>query len=184
LLRAAQQGQPEAQLRLARLIEAGDGTTHEPAWAAVWFGRAAERGVAEAQYALGLMQVGGIGVARDEAEALARLRLAEAAGSAGARRYREALEPRVPRAEAASALAQVRGEATRGPVTTPDRPLVRFVQSALAALGAMPLAQVDGRDGPATRAALSGFARKEGIAATTPYDPAVLDRLRSRYPSG
>jgi hypothetical protein len=183
LVRAAEGGQPEAQLRLARMIEAGDGTTREPAWAAVWFGRAAERGVAEAQFALGMMQIAGTGVARDEAEALARLRIAEAAGITPARRYREALEPRVSQTEAAAALTRVRGETARGPVATPDRPLVRFAQSALAALGALPATEVDGRDGPTTRAALSAFARREGIAAP-PYAPATIDRLRDRMPAG
>ena len=63
LHRAAQQGAPEAQYRLARLIEAGDGTPREPAWAAVWFQRAAERGLPEAQFAMGLLQVAGAGTA-------------------------------------------------------------------------------------------------------------------------
>ncbi len=180
LLRAAQQGQPEAQLRLARLIEGGDGTEREPAWAALWFNRAAERGVPQAQYAFALMQVAGAGTAPDQAEALARLTLAEQAGVAAARRYRQALEPRVPATEAAVALARVRDETTRGPVTTPDRPLVRFAQSALSVLGAE--VEVDGRDGPATRAALTAFARREGLGVSRPYDPAVIDRLRDRLP--
>jgi hypothetical protein len=176
LLRAAQQGNAEAQFRLARLIEGGDGTPREPAWAAVWFQRAAERGVAEAQFALALLQIAGVGTAQDQAEALARLRLAEQRGVAAARRYREALEPRVPRAEANAALARLRGETARGPVITPDRPLVRFAQYVLR------IAPVDGRDGPAIRAALLDFARREGIATANPYDTVVIDRLRVRAP--
>ncbi len=44
--------------------------------------------------------------------------------------------------------------------------------------------QANGRDGAATRAALLDFARREGIAASNPYDPAVIDRLRQRAPRG
>ena len=177
LHRAAQQGVPEAQYRLARLIEAGDGAPREPAWAAVWFQRAAERGLAEAQYAMGLLQVAGIGTAADEAEALARLALAERRGVAGARRYRQALQQRVPPAQARQAAARLAGETARGPVPAVDRPLVRFAQSVLAQRGAW-TRPVDGRDGPQIRAALADFARGQGLAAAQPYDPLVIDRLR------
>lgn len=178
LNRAAHQGSAEAQYRLAQLLEAGEGLRREPAWAALWFQRAAERGHPEAQFALALMQVVGEGTARDEAEALARMTIAEGRGVAPARRYREALQRRVPPAQARATTARLRGETARGPATTPDRALVRFAQSALAARGAWSV-PVDGRDGPAIRAALAGFARQQGIAASGPYDPAVIDRLRA-----
>jgi TPR repeat protein len=178
LHRAAQQGVPEAQYRLARLIEAGDGTPREPAWAAVWFQRAAERGLREAQFAMGLLQVAGEGTARDEAEALARIALAERRGVAGAGRYRVALAARVPPAQARQAAARIAAETARGPVTPVDRPLARFAQSALAATGGWSR-PVDGRDGPALRAALAAFAQRQGIAPATPYSPAVIDRLRA-----
>ena len=42
-LLAASQGDPRLASMMS-LIEAGDGTPAEPAWAAVWFQRAAERG--------------------------------------------------------------------------------------------------------------------------------------------
>jgi|GEM_PF-5953963 len=183
LIRAAQQGQPEAQFRLARLIEAGEGTPREPAWAAVWFQRAAERGVAEAQFSMAMLQVAGIGTAPDMPEALARMRIAEGGGVAAARRYRVALEGRVPSGQASAALARLRAETARGPVSAVDRPLVRFAQSGLLQLGLAPGLPVDGRDTPATRAALADFARREGIAAG-PYDPVVIDRLRARLPRG
>ncbi|WP_198370788.1 SEL1-like repeat protein, partial [Roseomonas rosulenta] len=107
LHRAAQQGAPEAQYRLARLIEAGDGTLREPSWAAVWFQRAAERGLPEAHFAMGLLQVAGAGTAPDEAEALARIALAERRGVAAAQRYRQALAVRVPPAQAREAAARI-----------------------------------------------------------------------------
>jgi hypothetical protein len=179
LERAGMQGHVEAQYRLARLIEAGDGARREPAWAAVWFQRAAERGSAEAQFALGLMQIAGAGTARDEAEALARLQLAERGGVAAAARYRAALEPRVPPAQADAAFARVQRERVRGPVPAVDRPLVRFAQSTLGALGFDP-GPVDGHDGPRTRAALAAFAQHAGIAGAAPYGPAMIERLRAR----
>jgi peptidoglycan hydrolase-like protein with peptidoglycan-binding domain len=128
---------------------------------------------------MALLQVVGEGTARDEAEALARLTLAQAGGVPAARRYADALRRRVPPAQAGAATARVRGERSRGAVVTPDRPLARFAQSGLAGLGAW-AGPVDGRDSPATRAALMAFAQQEGLAASGPYDPAVLDRLRER----
>lgn len=179
LYRAATQGHAEAQYQLARLLEAGDGTRRDVAWAAVWFQRAAERGQPQAQYALALLQIVGEGTARDEAEALARLRIAERRGVAPARRYREALERRVPPGEARSALQRVRGEGAHGAVQVPDRPLARFAQSGLARLGLW-TGGVDGQDGPVTRRALADFARREGLPAAPPYNAALIDRLRER----
>lgn len=178
LHRAAQQGHADAQYRLGQLIEAGEGTRREPAWAAVWIHRAAERGHAPAHFAMALLQIAAEGTARDEAEALARLAIAERAGIATASRYAEALRRRVPPSAARAAAARLRGETARGPVAAVDRPLVRFAQSALAALGQWNRA-VDGRDAPATREALQAFARGQGLAATAPYDTATLDRLRA-----
>jgi hypothetical protein len=177
LHRAAQQGQPEAQFRLARLLEAGEGTRRDPAWAAVWFQRAAERGHPEAHFALALLQVIGEGTARDEAEALARLAIAEQRGVTAARRYREALERRVPAPQARVASSRIRTETARGPVPEVDRALVRFTQSALATQGMWP-ARVDGRDGPEIRGALTAYARRQGLGSAAPYGPVVIDRLR------
>lgn len=183
LHRAAQQGQPEAQYRLAQLLEGGDGVRRDIAWAAVWFGRAAERGHAEAQFALALLRILGEGIAPDPADALARLRLAERRGVLPARRYREAMERRVPAVAASAAEARLRRETSRGPVREPDRPLVRFVQSGLARQGAWP-DRVDGEDGRALRDALLAFGRREGLGPAEPFAPAVLDRLRDRWPAG
>lgn len=177
LQRAAQQGNAEAQYRLAQLLEAGDGTARDVAWAAVWFQRAAERGLPQAQFALAMLQVAGEGTARDEAEALARFTIAEQRGVAAAARYRAALQGRVPPAAARQALARIRSETARGPVPPVDRAVVRFAQSTLAARGSW-TGPVDGRDSPAIRAALTAFAREQGLPAESPFAPAVVDRLR------
>ena len=183
LARAAQQGHVEAMFRLARLLEAGEGVPQERAFAAVWFQRAAERGHLPALQAMALLQILGRATARDEAEALARLTIAAERGHRPAIRYRDALRPRVPAAQAAAALARVRGETARGAVPAVDRALVRFVQTALVATSSARLA-VDGQDGPATRAALAAFVLSEGLGGAQPYAPAVLDRLRRRFPGG
>lgn len=183
LHRSAQQGTAEAQFRLGQLIEAGDGTSREPAWAAVWFQRAAERGHPEAHFAMALLQVAGEGTAQDDAEALARLRISERRGVAAARRYREALQRRVPAVAARHAESRLAGETSRGPVPPVDRPIARFAQSGLATQGLW-TAPVNGRDGPQTRAALTAFARREGIPAAMPYDPAIITRLRERLRPG
>lgn len=174
---AAHEGEAEAQFLLGRLLEAGEGTPRDAAWAALWFHRAAERGHPEAGFAMALLQVAGEGTARDWPEALARFRLAERRGVAAARRYREALDPRVPAAEARQAAARLAGESARGAVPAVDRPLRRFAQSALARRGRWDAA-VDGRDSPRLRAALDAFARDQGIVAASPFDPLVIDRLR------
>lgn len=179
LQRAAQQGHVEAQLRLARLFEAGDGVPREPAWAAVWFQRAGERGSAQAQYALALMQIAGTGTAQDQAEALARLTVAEQAGVEGAARYRDALAARVDAADAAEAAARIRRQHVRGAVPAVDRPLVRFAQSTLLLAGLDP-GPVDGLDGPNTRSALREFAAREGVRAPGPYAAPMIEALRAR----
>jgi hypothetical protein len=180
LHRAAQQGLPEAQYRLAQALEAGQGVRRDVAWAAMWFGRAAERGHAEAQFALALLRILGEGIEADEADALARLRAAERAGVAPARRYREALQRRVAPAAAREAEARLRREATLGPVREPDRPLLRFMQSGLAHRGAWPL-RADGADGPQLRAAIEAFARREGLPPGDPFGVQVIDRLRQGW---
>ncbi|WP_170979130.1 tetratricopeptide repeat protein [Roseomonas sp. HF4] len=174
---AAHEGEAEAQFLLGRLLEAGDGTPRDTAWAALWFHRAAERGHPEAGFAMAMLQVAGEGTARDWPEALARFRLAERRGVGAARRYREALAPRVPPAEARQGAALLAGESARGAVPAVDRPLRRFAQSALARRGRWDAA-VDGRDSPRLRAALDAFARDERIVAASPFDPLVIDRLR------
>lgn len=183
LARAAGQGHVLAMFHLARLLEAGQGVSQERAFAAVWFQRAAERGHLPSMQAMALLQVLGRATARDEAEALARVTIAAERGHRPAVPYRDALRRRVPPAVASAALARVRAETARGAVARVDRPLLRFVQSALNGLGRASLT-VDGQDGPATRAALLAFARAEALSSPDPYAPEVIDRLRRRFPGG
>jgi TPR repeat protein len=62
---AAVAGDAKAQARLARCLEAGEGTVRDPKSAAAWYARAAEQGDASAQLALGRALRSGHGVARN-----------------------------------------------------------------------------------------------------------------------
>jgi len=70
LFRRACDGEPEAQLELARRYHLGDGLPESPIEAAHWYQRAACHGVAEAQFQLGAMYLEGVGVSEDSVAAL------------------------------------------------------------------------------------------------------------------
>jgi hypothetical protein len=68
---AAEHGLAEAQVRLGRMMLAGEGTEKNEAEALIWFSRAAESGDAEAQNMLGRCFENGWGVEVDAARAAA-----------------------------------------------------------------------------------------------------------------
>ena len=79
----AEHGGPNMQYGLGQLYAMGNpalGIQRDETRAAVWYQRAAERGYAEAQFALGSLYEDGRGVARDEGTALAWYRKAAAQG--------------------------------------------------------------------------------------------------------
>jgi TPR repeat protein len=76
---AAEQGDAEAQLNLARSF--GDGGT---GGALYWYRRAAEQGAAKAQFTLGVMYANGQGMPRDDVLAVAWYRRAAEQGDASA----------------------------------------------------------------------------------------------------
>ena len=67
--RAAEDGDPEAQLHMGHFYVNGDAVDRDLATGAEWYGKAAERGNARAQYYLGFLYECGAGVPRDYAEA-------------------------------------------------------------------------------------------------------------------
>ena len=71
LLDAAEQGDPEAQVRLGHLYQRGDGVPENDAEAVAWYLRAAGQGYADAQFRLGSVYGNGRGVPLDYAESLA-----------------------------------------------------------------------------------------------------------------
>lgn len=61
----ADQGNIQAQNRLAQMILFGEGTEYDPKEAAKWYARSAEAGDAEGQYNLGNLYRTGLGVEKD-----------------------------------------------------------------------------------------------------------------------
>ena len=68
-LKAAEQGDSEAQTDLGMMYHTGDGVPKDYAEAVKWYRKAAEQGHAIAQYNLGFMYNDGEGVPQDDAEA-------------------------------------------------------------------------------------------------------------------
>jgi hypothetical protein len=59
--RAAEQGEPAAQLHLGNMYAEGQGVPQDSREAAVWYRRSADQGFAQAQYNLGLWYANGEG---------------------------------------------------------------------------------------------------------------------------
>ena len=83
-LKAAEQGDSEAQTDLGMRYHTGDGVPKDYAEAVKWYHKAAEQGHAIAQYNLGVMYAIGEGVPQDDAEAAKWYRKAAEQGRARA----------------------------------------------------------------------------------------------------
>jgi TPR repeat protein len=92
----AEQGDPEAQLKLGSLYYKGKGVPTDFVEAVRWYRKSAEQGYAKAEYDLGYMYQEGKGVPQDHAEAV--------------RWCRKAAEQGDPRAEDALGISYYRGE--------------------------------------------------------------------------
>ena len=69
LLKAAKDGNPEAQNNVGLAYDEGHGVAIDDVEAAIWYRRAADQGLAMAQYNLGLMYIDGEGVTQNYLEA-------------------------------------------------------------------------------------------------------------------
>jgi len=67
--KAAEQGHPQAQYKIAAAYHFGKGIAVDPELAVLWYRRAAGQGVGEAQHNLAHMLLNGIGTARSAGEA-------------------------------------------------------------------------------------------------------------------
>lgn len=85
LLKAAEQGNAEAQFRLGILYETGIGVDKNYSAAAKWYRKAAEQGHAQAQNNLGRMYLQGMGVNKNYSSAVMWFRKAADQGHVGAR---------------------------------------------------------------------------------------------------
>lgn len=65
MLRAAEQGDPEAQLSIGAMYANGQGISQDNRLAVHWYRKAAEQGYAEAQYNFGVMYANGEGVCQN-----------------------------------------------------------------------------------------------------------------------
>jgi TPR repeat protein len=81
-IRAAQQGDAEAQLKLGMMYKEGSGVAQDDAEALHWFLKSAEQGIADAQVNLGDMYQEGLGAARSDIEAVKWYRKAAKQGNA------------------------------------------------------------------------------------------------------
>lgn len=69
-LKAARQGDAEAQFYLGLCYNYGDGVEKDLSEAVVWYRKAADQGFADAQYSLGSCYFNGYGVEKDLSEAV------------------------------------------------------------------------------------------------------------------
>ena len=179
--------------------------------AAYWYRAAAGKGVAAAQFFLGLMYEAGRGVESDPAKSWMWFSLAAEQGDEDARYRRDRLVTTFDEAALAKAHGVLRGyrEATaaRGPEpSSPDMssgptpgagstggapgpaavrgdPLVYRIQSALIDLGYEPGEQ-DGASGSSTRAAIRQFEADRGYRQRGRLDERTLRRLREALEFG
>ena len=100
LLKAAQQGHPQAQAALLKRYYSGENIFGGKAEAVKWFRDAAEQGNAFAQFQLGMMYNAGNGVPKDDVEALAWLNLSASTGDHDYVKARDNLESELGRSVA------------------------------------------------------------------------------------
>lgn len=177
LERAAEQGQPEAQMRIGEIYAAGrQGVTRDAAWAARWFGKAARQGVTEARVRLGDAFADGQGVPRDLVQAAAWYRLAAAGGSVGSEAAKS-VEASLGAEQQAEVSRLMRRLAEQPAAGYTDVPTVLYVQTALSERGQDP-GTADGVMGPATRKALAGWQKEQGLEPDGVIGPRVIAAFR------
>lgn len=178
LERAAEQGHPDAQMRIGEAYATGrEGVSRDPAWAVRWFGKAARQGVPAARSRLGAAHATGEGAPQDPILAAAWYRLAAAAGHADAGQALSTVEGGLApdqRAQAERLSARLAAQPGRGYA---DVPTVLYVQTALAERG-FDVGAPDGLMGAATRRALVAWQREKGLEADGVIGPRVLSALR------
>ena len=229
--KSANQNQPAAQYRLAKLYEIGEGVTQDSAMArqlteraatngnriamhdlalyyaegrggvdadlqaaAKWFEKAAERGVVDSQFNLGVLFESGQGLPKNVNDAFVWYSIAAAQGDQFAKTRIDVLTPTLDQADLVSALARVK---KFKPVKIDDRAngifrnvawntpkddagekvsQVRQVQTMLSELG-YDIGGADGSVGPKTRSAIISFERSNSLPETGRVNTALIDRL-------
>jgi len=229
---SANQGQPAAQYRLAKLYENGIGVeknlptamkllqrsakggnriamhdlghyyatataTEEPNidQAVQWFQKAAERGVLDSQFNLGVLYQEGSGVPKSEIDAYVWYKVAGAQGDRMAEQRSELIARNLSEGDLDKAVSRAKAftparidEAANGifrelPWTTPAKAAannsnsdVKTAQERLADLG-YEVGTPDGAMGPKTRNAIIAFERANGLPETGRVSSELVDRL-------
>jgi len=231
---AANQNQPAAQYRLAKLYEAGIGVTADPDMARElteraarsgnriamhdlglyyaegrggvernlptalsWFEKAAERGVVDSQYNLGILMGSTPEIPKDMVSSLFWFSVAAAQGDQFAGNQLETIRGQMSSEEIKQAEARLASfkpvaidEAANGifrevPWSMPDlqnfaptSDLVRDAQTLLGQLG-YDVGTADGDMGPKTRSAVKAFERANGLPESGAISGSLVDRLEA-----
>lgn len=229
--KSANQNQPAAQYRLAKLYEIGEGVTQDSEMArqlteraarngnriamhdlalyyaegrggveadlptaAKWFEKAAERGVVDSQFNLGVLFESGQGLPKNINDAFVWYSIAAAQGDQFAKTRIEVLTNTLDQADLVSASARVKkfkpvkiDEGANGIFRnvawnkSTDKSgekisQVRDVQNMLTELG-YDIGGADGSVGPKTRSAIISFERANSLPETGRVNTALIDRL-------
>ena len=229
--KAANQNQPAAQYRLAKLYEVGEGVSQdsnmarqlteraarngnriamhdlalyyaegrggvsaELPTAAKWFEKAAERGVVDSQFNLGVLFESGQGLPKSLTDAFIWYSIAATQGDQLAKKRVDVLTDTISPADLAAAQARItnfkpvkidemangifRNVAWAKPSAdnTQQVTQIKDVQTLLTDLG-YDIGGADGSMGPRTRAAIISFEQANGMPETGRVNAALLDRL-------
>ena len=229
--KSANQNQPAAQYRLAKLYEIGEGVTQDSEMArqlteraaangnriamhdlalyyaegrggvtadlptaAKWFEKAAERGVVDSQFNLGVLFESGQGLPQNVNDAFVWYSIAAAQGDQFAKTRVEVLSSTLDQTDLVSAAARAKkfapvkiDEPANGIFRNvawakPAKPAgsnasqVKQVQAMLDDLG-YDIGGADGAMGPKTRAAIMSFERSNSLPETGRVNTALIDRL-------
>ena len=229
--KSANQNQPAAQYRLAKLYEIGEGVSQDSEMArqlteraaangnriamhdlalyyaegrggvtadlptaAKWFEKAAERGVVDSQFNLGVLFESGQGLPKNVNDAFVWYSIAAAQGDQFAKTRVEVLSSTLDQTDLVSAAARAEkfapvkiDEAANGIFRNvawakPAKPAgsdasqVKQVQAMLGDLG-YDIGGADGAMGPKTRAAIMSFERSNSLPETGRVNTALIDRL-------
>lgn len=228
---SANKGQPAAQYRLAKIYEAGDGVTTDPAMArqltersarngnriamhdlalyyaegrgdvsvdiktaAKWFEKAAQRGVVDSQYNLGVLFESGQGLPKDFTQAYVWYGIAANQGDQYAQKQLETLKGNMAVGDVAKAEKRVKGfkpvaidEPANGIFrnvswATPQRQkdakvYITETQRLLGQLG-YDAGTPDGSMGPKTRTAILNFQKEKGLNPTGEVNQALMVQLQ------
>lgn len=161
---AAFQGHMRAQYQLAHAYLDGVVVTQEKPWGRQWLEQAAWRGHREAQFLLGALFAKGVGGQINQAEAWRWLQRARENGQAQAERAIQTLESKLTVKELSLAKNLLASHQKIEATGLYDLPLLRYVQTVLNDKG-FAVGVEDGLEGPMTRAAVTSYKQKNGLAA-------------------